>query len=390
MHRQVLNVTRKIVPCIIACFACAMMCVKNPVRASHNPHTDRYETLLKAIQAASIDDWELKAIMDALIEASNAGEIRCRVLVTDAPFANAIALPTGDVLITEGMLSLLHTTDEIAFVLAHELAHILRGDAQCLQRLYGQGLNQLPIEPALDKTLITEGLNILATLARSIYSQELECSADEIAVKLMADAGFDTRAALDVLERLSQSGSAHQTVWAITHPSVEQRLQRLSSMQLPKPKTLFKPTPPKDIVELSFDLDVRLPWCDSAYANTLEAEFKKRLNGYLQKFFSGVKLARAWQKRRTLNCLVSVWLASHSEEEMKGMDGWLLLKHSLKAIVVKTPEQLCLKSDEREFVSAMRSNEGIKDVMRWRLNGIAEWLARLSCSAIQEILGAKL
>jgi hypothetical protein len=346
--------------------------------------------LLKAIQASSVDDWELRAIMDALVTASSASELRCRVLVVDVPFANAITLPTGEVLITEPMLSLLRTPDEIAFVLAHELAHMLRGDAQCLQRVYGQGLSQLPIEPALDKTLITEGLNLLATLARSIYSQELECSADEIAVKLMAEAGFDTNAALDVLERLSQSGSAQQTVWAITHPSVEKRLQRLRSMQLPKPKTHFKPTPPKDVVELSFELDVRLPWCDSAYASALETEFKKRLDGYLQKSFSGVKLARAWQKRRAVSCLISVWLVSHSEEEMKGMDGWLLLKHSLKATIVKAPEQLHLKSDEREFVYAMRSTEGLKEVMRWRLNGIAEWLARLSCSAIQEILGTRL
>ena len=52
-----------------------------------------------------------------------------RFVVLDTPDANAYALPDRRVLVTRGMLALAGDEAELAAVLAHEIAHVLAGDA---------------------------------------------------------------------------------------------------------------------------------------------------------------------------------------------------------------------------------------------------------------------
>ena len=48
------------------------------------------------------------------------------IVIVDTPIANAFALPDGSVIVTQGMLKLAEHPDELAGVIAHEIAHIDR------------------------------------------------------------------------------------------------------------------------------------------------------------------------------------------------------------------------------------------------------------------------
>lgn len=325
-------------------------------------------------------DWELKAILGALVKASEVG-IKCEVFTINAPFANAITLPTGEILITERMLSLLHTPDEVAFVLAHELAHAIRGDAKQILHAETALKGKLPLEPAVDKTLIAEGLRVLANLLRTIYSWELERAADELAIKLMAKAGFNPRASLGVLKMLSELRTTAEGAWVTTHPGVSERLRRLMSLQIPEPLHCFVIQPPPDITEVAVDIEIQLPWCAEAESERIMGAFNKHLTELLKKS-EGIKLAKPWQRRRAKTFLITLSLKGHHLQEMKGMNGWSLWTQRILAEVYVPPQKQPIESDIYELVAVMRSGEKVSEVMRWRLNKIAEWLACMAHEAI--------
>lgn len=342
--------------------------------------------LYEIIQRLSPEsDWELEEIMNALVRASET-DVGCKVFVIDVPFANAITLPTGEILITEPLLSLLHTTDEVAFVLAHELAHAIRGDAKRIP--YGNiSLSEkLPLEPDVDRTFITEGLRAVATLIRAVYSQELELSADELAIKLMAKAGFDAKASLSVLERLSRSEAAAACAWLSTHPGAAQRLQRLTALRIPEPQHRAVIQPPRDVIEVIVDLDIQIPWCSAALSETIRGTFNECLSGQFKGAAAGLKLAKPWQRRRAKVLLVGLSLVEQQKHQMSGMKGWIIWTQKVAALVCTQPEKRVVKRDELDLIAVMREDEKPSDVMKWRLKGIACWLAKVTYKALSETL----
>ncbi len=370
---------KSIMTLIIACIVLA----ETPITSSANQPTDKAEALRELVQRFSPEsDWELDEIMNALIRASEM-DASYKVLVIDVPFANAITLPTNEILITERLLSLLHTVDEVAFVLAHELAHAIRGDAKRVP--YSSiPLGKKPlIEPYVDRALLSESIRAIAGLIRSAYSQELECTADELAIKLMAKAGFDARASLSVLERLSHSEAAAIDAWLSTHPSAAQRLQRLAALPIPEPQYRIAIRPPKGLVEVIVDLDIQIPWFSAALSEMMKPAFNECLSEQLKGAEVDVRLAKPWQRRRAMAILIKLSLCEQRMREMEGMSGWLIWTQKIAASVYAQSREV--KSDELELVAAMRDGEKQSDVMKWYLKGIAVWLAKLTREALTEL-----
>lgn len=65
---------------------------------------------------------ELQRLTDELANAANTG-IRHRVYVLNSPQENMFTLPTGEIFIFSGFLDKVENRDELAFGLAHEIAH---------------------------------------------------------------------------------------------------------------------------------------------------------------------------------------------------------------------------------------------------------------------------
>jgi len=118
--------------------------------------------------------------------------------IGDSPgFVNAYALPGGYVVIGRGLLSLLESEDELAFILGHEIAHV--DDRHAIERVqYQLASRKLGLE-----SVYQLGAPI-QMLYESGYSKEQEQEADRDGIALAYQAGYSTKGALDAMARFEK------------------------------------------------------------------------------------------------------------------------------------------------------------------------------------------
>jgi predicted Zn-dependent protease len=157
-------------------------------------------------------------------------------LLADRRTVNAFALPGGQIFVTEALLRLLDTDDELAGVIGHEVGHVLaRHSAEHLAK---QQLTQ----SIVGAVAIGSGSYDTAQLAQLAggminmkYGRDDELESDSIGLRLMREAGYDPHAMVSVMQKLEQaSGGSRQPEFASTHPSPANRLARIKE-QLAKP-----------------------------------------------------------------------------------------------------------------------------------------------------------
>ena len=142
--------------------------------------------------------------------------------VVASSLANAFALPGGFVFITTSLLDLCRRDrDEIAFFLGHEIGHVLRGHAR--ERMTANTLLN-----AVTARLPAAG-RMLRELVRNGYSRMQELEADEEAVRLAAATGFEVRASMAALKRLSQVAPDPSGLmeYLSSHPAPSERIRAL-------------------------------------------------------------------------------------------------------------------------------------------------------------------
>jgi predicted Zn-dependent protease len=159
-------------------------------------------------------------------------------LLADRRTVNAFALPGGQVFITEALLSLLKTEDEVACVLGHEIGHVLaRHSAEQLAKsqLTQQIIGAVAVgSGSYDATQLA---NLAGQLINMRYGREDELQADTLGLRLAKEAGYDPRAMITVMEVLEKAtAGARQPEFASTHPSPANRIQRIKE-QLAKMQT---------------------------------------------------------------------------------------------------------------------------------------------------------
>ena len=167
-------------------------------------------------------------------------------LVKDSQI-NAFCMPGGKVVVYTGLLQTLAlSSDELAVVLGHEMAHALREHSRqrLAKGLAAQGVSRsvgvvasgvLGVDPRLTDRLALEGAN-LWTLK---FSREEETEADLVGLDLAARAGFDPRAGLGLWRKMAQMSSREGAQWLSTHPSHESRLSEIER-HLPQVMPLFE------------------------------------------------------------------------------------------------------------------------------------------------------
>lgn len=145
---------------------------------------------------------------------------RFQVLHVDTP--NAFALPGGFVFISEGLLRLCrHDEPQVAFVLAHEMAHITCGHVKArilADAALSWSTSRLSGSGPLLRELLSKG-----------YARQQEFEADRVGKQFLVAAGFDPFAAERLMKRLEHAtgNSGQRDEYFSTHPSFPDRIANL-------------------------------------------------------------------------------------------------------------------------------------------------------------------
>ncbi len=153
------------------------------------------------------------------------------ILATES--VNAFSAPGGFVLLTQGLMDLLETEDELAAILAHEIAHVVREHHWAIiqkQQLASKLITRMQGNMKSQNALFSEMNSLFADMMTRGLDKEAEFEADRDAVVLAANAGYDSSAMLSVLGKLDRlrADSAETQLLFQTHPSPMQRMDQLT------------------------------------------------------------------------------------------------------------------------------------------------------------------
>ncbi|MEP5766238.1 MAG: M48 family metalloprotease [Halieaceae bacterium] len=194
-------------------------------------------------QAPTLDDPLLQDYLEdlvyRLITHSELQDRRVEVVIVDNPVINAFAVPGGVIGIHTGLLLYAQSEDELATVLAHEIAHLS-------QRHFSRRVELQKAQMPLTLAGMLAGAVLIATTggaagmaalsatqaaamdAQLRHSRSNEQEADRIGMQTMVRADMDPHAAPAMFERMLQgsrySGANRVPEFMRTHPLSESRI----------------------------------------------------------------------------------------------------------------------------------------------------------------------
>jgi Zn-dependent protease with chaperone function len=170
-------------------------------------------------------NFEYHADFDALAIAAGQPSGRLSLLFFDAPRIgpNAFALPGGTVIITDQLVKLSQSPDEVAGVLAHEIGHIEhRHSLRLIYQALGISffISMVSGDPGSMIDSVIQQASALQTLSNS---RDFEREADHDSVVLMQKIGRNSLAMLALLDRIVPKGSQGDVSFLSTHPGLQER-----------------------------------------------------------------------------------------------------------------------------------------------------------------------
>jgi predicted Zn-dependent protease len=153
---------------------------------------------------------------------------------------NAYACPGGIILITRGLIQQCQNEDELAAVLAHEVAHIAHKDGvksinkarwtEVLTTAGAEATRQYAGGVAGQMVTLFEGSidDVFKTIVVNGYSRKAEESADRAAISTLSRAGYNPAALAAILNRLSAKGGGGG--FFRSHPLTAQRVDAVKML----------------------------------------------------------------------------------------------------------------------------------------------------------------
>jgi predicted Zn-dependent protease len=185
-----------------------------------------------------VEDAKLKAKLDRavapLLSALPKTGLEFKFHIIENPLPNAFALPGGNVMVTTGLLALVEPPEELAGVIAHELAHVTQkhgfrkimsdaGPYLIMRVFFGRGNGTVGVLGGSSQMLV-----------RQSFSQEYELEADEVGWQYLVAARIDPRGMITMLQKLKAEqdrlGHFELELRAFSsHPATDKRIRRLET-----------------------------------------------------------------------------------------------------------------------------------------------------------------
>lgn len=156
-------------------------------------------------------------------------------LLADGETINAFALPGGQIFITAALLERLETEGQLAGVLAHEVGHVVgrHGAEHLAKARLTEGLvgavgvaTYDPANPG--SAAAAQVAAAVAHLVNLRYGRSDEIESDRLAVRYMADAGYDPSSLVAVMEVLdAASEGARPPEFFSSHPNPDNRIANI-------------------------------------------------------------------------------------------------------------------------------------------------------------------
>lgn len=137
----------------------------------------------------------------------------------------AFCLPGGFIFVSKSMIRFCNRDrDMLAFVLAHEIAHVAQRHA--IERMLSTALVRTVSHAGPVRHLVTGALNTVGMqLLEKAYSRDQEKDADKLGIGLVMSAGCDPRAAIRFFEKLTNTeNKPFLGEYFSTHPDCHNRI----------------------------------------------------------------------------------------------------------------------------------------------------------------------
>ena len=211
-------------------------------------------------QVPTVEDPLLQDYLESLIyrlaNHSQLEDRRLEVVIVDNPTINAFAVPGGVIGIHNGLLMYAQSEDELATVLAHEIAHLS-------QRHFSRGVEYQRQQTPLNLAAMLASFALIAVAGGDAgiaalsatqalaqdnalrYSRGNEAEADRVGMTTMVAAGLDPHAAPVMFERMLQASRYARgnriPEFLRSHPLSKNRIADTKNRAREYPKTIRSP-----------------------------------------------------------------------------------------------------------------------------------------------------
>ena len=190
-----------------------------------------------------ISGFHVQQLIDQLSRVTERPQLHYRGYAYKDQEPNAAALADGRIYISTGMFEYVSgrgsRRDELAFILGHELAHTVAQHLVKRYRLLQQQQLILAVVSAGASRVTQQGsqgvqqmgrlavnaASVLANVAATGFSQDQELEADQLGIRYVIRAGFDPRAALELMSDFERFDTGSPLLR--THPYVTTRHEYL-------------------------------------------------------------------------------------------------------------------------------------------------------------------
>ena len=209
--------------------AAAFREIKQQTRQSETRSVNRYvecvaDAVTRTVDGGSTDEWEVTVFAEDQV--------------------NAFALPGKKIGIYTGLLEVAQNQDQLATVIAHEVAHVLaRHGNERLSTQYATstGLDLVAMVAGSDTATKKTALGLLGLGAQVgvllPFSRSQETEADVLGLELMAKAGFEPEQSVDLWRNMIAASDGAPPEFLSTHPSGESRIEVLQG-RLPQARVI--------------------------------------------------------------------------------------------------------------------------------------------------------